>query len=324
MPRCCAGSVAASVAAQAAARRAAAARKEAQEQLEMARPPEVSVGYGGSGHVHHSPSLAMRRRCGDGAAFTPIGEGKDGASSDRSTMPTGPCAPFILAGRCINKLFDVLNSIAVQTIFYLAFVALFQLLTESLRLKEECAHASARVPSQPPGHTAHAPCTCTVHNPYSMRRPPTRACLCGVASRLPVHFDKMIADTFLDNHFDASHNNFQTIRRTADFYEWGNNVLLPGLFANAGPCTGAVGAYGSFESATDRPSETDFVDAMRRKGCNDDAWPDGDGSFHMDAPTAYSVAEIAEIFDMFDWSEGLIFKQCVCTAPPSTARVYVC
>lgn len=34
----------------------------------------------------------------------------------------------------------------------------------------------------------------------------------------------MIADTFIDNHFDSSHNTFNSIRRTADIYEWGNNV----------------------------------------------------------------------------------------------------
>ena len=73
-------------------------------------------------------------------------------------------------------------------------------------------------------------------------------------SKEEFHFDKMLADTFLDNTFDPALNTFQSIRRVADIYEWGNNVLLPGLFANAGPCAARVGATGAFASATDRPT----------------------------------------------------------------------
>lgn len=273
--------------------------------MEMARPAEVSVPYGGgcSGHVHHSPSLA-RRRHGDGAVFTPINEGsnKEGPPTDRSVH--GVCAPFILIGRIFSKCFDLLNSTAVQTLTYLAFVALFQLLTESLRLKEECAHA--RAPTHPHRPLLRPPHSRLSHAPHP---DPSASARPTPPHHASVYFDKMIADTFLDNHFDSSHNNFQSIRRVADFYEWGNNVLIPGLFANAGPCASAVGAYAAFESATDRPRETDFVAAMRTKGCNDDAWPDGEGSFHLGAPTAFSVSELTEAFDMMDWSEGLIFKQ---------------
>ena len=79
------------------------------------------------------------------------------------------------------------------------------------------------------------------------------------------HFDKMVADTFLENHFDASHNTFESIRRVADIYEWGNNVLIPGLFANAGPCGSSVGAPGHFSSATDKGAPTDLLAALRAK-----------------------------------------------------------
>ena len=48
------------------------------------------------------------------------------------------------------------------------------------------------------------------------------------------------------------------MRRTADFYEWGNTVLIPGLFSNAGPCALEVGRPGHFASATARASKTDF------------------------------------------------------------------
>ena len=56
--------------------------------------------------------------------------------------------------------------------------------------------------------------------------------------KLEFYFDKMVSDTLIENHFDSSHNIFEDIRRTADFYEWGNYVLWPpGLFGNMGPFT---------------------------------------------------------------------------------------
>ena len=44
-------------------------------------------------------------------------------------------------------------------------------------------------------------------------------------------FDKMIADTFLDNEFDALLHDFSDIRRPSDFYEWGNTGKRSGLSA---------------------------------------------------------------------------------------------
>ena len=35
-------------------------------------------------------------------------------------------------------------------------------------------------------------------------------------------FDKMIADTLVENNFDSALNTFSDIRRIADIYEWGN------------------------------------------------------------------------------------------------------
>ena len=236
MPRCRAGHVTAAVNAQRAAReRAERARAEANgyggpDTLEMARPPEVRIPLDSgwpeaTGSVHHSPGLALRRRCGDGAAFTPINERSEkDLPTDRSVSRYGVCAPVVLLFRCFGKVIDLLNSVAVQTLLYVLFVALFQLMTDTIRLKEE------------------------------------------------YHFDKFIADTFLENHFDSSHNTFQTIRRVGDIYEWGNNVLIPGLFANAGPCASAVGATAAFVSAADRPTPTNLTHAMLVKGCNDDAW----------------------------------------------------
>ena len=84
MPRCCAQSTAAITAAQACARKRAQAEAAKRAgggnhaAVEKGRPPEVAVGDGvwpdAQGRAHHSPPFALRRRCGDGAAFTPVGE----------------------------------------------------------------------------------------------------------------------------------------------------------------------------------------------------------------------------------------------------------
>ena len=106
------------------------------------------------------------------------------------------------------------------------------------------------------------------------------------------YFDKMVTDTFIENHFDSSHNTFESVRRTADIWEWGNNVLWPGFFANGGPC-----------------ADVGLVGGMPVKGCNDDVWPDGDGSFHGAGATAYTAAELARRMDQLDWTEGIIIRQ---------------
>jgi len=110
--------------------------------------------------------------------------------------------------------------------------------------------------------------------------------------KLEFYFDKMVSDTLIENHFDSSHNIFEDIRRTADFYEWGNYVLWPGLFGNMGPFTD-VG----------RPGE------MATKGVNDLAWPDGDYSFHGVGATPFSVPELVQQMDMMDWTDGVYLRQ---------------
>eukprot|EP00966_Prymnesium_polylepis_P311980 7208552-Prymnesium_polylepis.1 len=120
--------------------------------------------------------------------------------------------------------------------------------------------------------------------------------------------DKFVVDTLIENDLDASHNTFETIRRVADVYEWGNNVLWPGLFANAGPCNARVGAEGHFNSARATPP-TDLAAALAAKGCNDDVWPDGSGSYHLDGAKGFTVPELADAMDTFDWSEGLSIRQ---------------
>ena len=105
------------------------------------------------------------------------------------------------------------------------------------------------------------------------------------------YLDKAVMDRLIENHFDSSHNTFETVRRIADIYEWGNNVFWPGMFADMGPCQEHVGsnAFG--------------------KTCNDDSWPDGEGSFHMDGATPYWMSELVERMDQFDWTEGITIRQ---------------
>ena len=157
--------------------------------------------------------------------------------------PPGWCQrKFSRVWRCGGGVLWLLNTVTLQTILYFLFVAAFQLLTESLRMKEE------------------------------------------------YFFDRVIVDTFLSNHFDASHNTFESVRRVADIWEWGNNVLWPGLLGNAGPCDA--------DGVGDNP-----------KACNDDAWPDGGGPFHMREATPFSVDELVTRMDMFDWTEGIQLRQ---------------
>merc|ERR1719201_346163 len=85
-----------------------------------------------------------------------------------------------------------------------------------------------------------------------------------VRTREEFFLDKHIMDRIVENHFDSSHNTFESVRRTADIWEWGNTVLWPGLFGDMGPCTGYVGSH------------------LVPKTCVDEAWPDGEGSFHID------------------------------------------
>ena len=240
------------------------------DSLETNRPAPVAVPADapgnwpqGDGANHASPGLAIRRkRAGSGPSFTPIREDSNKSTQRSQRTPRGPVGSACMAvARVFGHISALLNSVTFQTALYIAYVMIFQLLTETLRLKEE------------------------------------------------YHFDKMIAETFIENHFDSSHNTFESMRRVADFYEWGNTVLLPGLFANAGPCAAHVGAAGHFMSYSDRTTPTDLSAAMAAKGCNDDGWPDGGGAFHLDEATPWSVSEVVEGLDIFDWSEGLVIKQ---------------
>ena len=98
------------------------------------------------------------------------------------------------------------------------------------------------------------------------------------------YFDKHVMDRLVENMFDSNHNTFNTVRRIADVYEWGNNVLIPGMFADMGPCSGSIGLANTYGV----------------KGCNDDAWPDGEGSFHMEDASPLTLDELVKRMDQFD------------------------
>ena len=133
--------------------------------------------------------------------------------------------------------------------------------------------------------------------------------------RIPTEYytHKHVMDTFVDAPFKSghAHRDFMSIRRLADIYEWGNRVLLPGLFWNTGPCSEYVGAEGGLEAKT----------------CNDEAWPDGEGSgwtgskfpinaSHPKVPvpprpgqTPFLIGDLLKRMDVMDWSEGIIIRQ---------------
>ena len=106
------------------------------------------------------------------------------------------------------------------------------------------------------------------------------------------YMDKHVMDRFIENHFDLSHNTFETVRRIADIYEWGNNVLWPGFFADMGPCNAFVG----------------LPNTHLQKSCNDDAWPDGEGPFHMQGATPLGLEEQVRRMDQLDWTEGITVR----------------
>jgi hypothetical protein len=203
----------------------------------------------------------------DGAAPAPAEE----EEPFEETRKKGPKAILL---RICNGILDFLNSTALQTTAYLIFVLVFQTLTESMRKKEE--YYFDRVRPRPPRRRAAA------------AAPPRRP-----ADPPAARPSQMITDKFIENHFDSSHNTFESVRRVADIWEWGNNVLWSGYFSDAGPCDGYVGAP---------------VGHPQFKTCMDDVWPDGEGSFHMDNPTAYTAEELAYEMDKMDWTEGVLIR----------------
>ena len=68
-------------------------------------------------------------------------------------------------------------------------------------------------------------------------------------------------------------------------------MLWPGLLGNVGP----------FEDSVGRPGE--------HVGQTGLSWSDGDGSFHGECASAYTVPELVERMDMLDWTDGVYIRQ---------------
>ena len=139
-------------------------------------------------------------------------------------------------------------------------------------------------------------------------------------------FHKQVTDMLINNHFDSSHNSFHSIRRISDIYEydpppkantshcmyrlcarWGLKVLWPGLLGNAGPCA-PTGQDLDFRSSQSMFAPSSSSVRVGLKGCVDYAWPDGAGPFHLASATPYSIDELVELTDMFDWFQGILFR----------------
>eukprot|EP00966_Prymnesium_polylepis_P304438 7033901-Prymnesium_polylepis.1 len=167
-----------------------------------------------------------------------------------SSEPARPPAPDKrgLIRKRVDSCLDLLNSTALQTVLYLIFVLVFQMILEQLRVKEEfyfdkvraesgvaCAcplgaHGTGAVAAQ---RTQKQP---RRHRGGQHRRRASarhRGARCGAPAR-PLARAQHVMDRFIENHFDSSHNTFDSVRRVADIYEWGNNVrAAPGRKKNA-------------------------------------------------------------------------------------------
>ncbi|KOO22682.1 hypothetical protein Ctob_007798, partial [Chrysochromulina tobinii] len=130
--------------------------------------------------------------------------------------------------------------------------------------------------------------------------------------RLPAEYllDKQFVDTFLEGKFDPNNQDrFVDIRRQHELWEWGNTVLWPGFLGNSDAyCVYDEG--GRFNSSVMnvstpplRPSEWDA------DSCNDDVWPDGTGVFSTDRGTAFTVKEVVDRMDAYDWTGGIAIWQ---------------
>ena len=112
--------------------------------------------------------------------------------------------------------------------------------------------------------------------------------------------DKSMNDMFFSNVFDRDLNRFPQIRRAADIYEWGNQVLWPGLLGNGGPSCANVGTASFFRSADPNPPSRDWSGI-----CNDDTYSDGEGEFGRVGATAVTVNDAARRMNQVDWTAGV-------------------
>ena len=108
------------------------------------------------------------------------------------------------------------------------------------------------------------------------------------------YLNQRIQDDFIDEQFDSSHNTFESIRRLPDVYEWGTNVLWPGLFGRFDPC----GLFGGQAS-----------ELLPNRTCNAHGFPDGEGPFHSTGNTGLTIEQLVQQMDALDWTDGIMIKQ---------------
>ena len=171
-----------------------------------------------------------------------------------------------------RAVWDQLNSRAGQTLLYTLLVVIFQMIGESLRLKEE------------------------------------------------LWLVQSYHESFFESRYDAQLNAFANIRREADVWEWGNRVLLPGLFSDSDVgCGPNIGAAGHFRSSQPEATTAGEAGAAFKGGCNDDTWPDGDGAMSRVGASAFTVPELVDRMNQMDWTDGILLKQARSRAVPSLA-----
>ena len=160
--------------------------------------------------------------------------------------------------------------------------------------------------------------------------------------------DRFISDTLIENPF-SEHvtDTFLSIRRHSDIWTWGNLVLWPGMLGNSAsnlraptpkrtpsfseantpisfvggdtpisfgcvadePACGEVGPEGIFRSGYG--SSATNLTAVKG-GCTDHVWSDGPFPLeesHATHATAWTVGELVDQMNQFDWTEGIMIQQ---------------
>ena len=221
------------------------------------------------------------------------------------------------------ELFDKDDSHTFELVEMMAIVE-----EEGRRLAEEEAAARAAPPPEPQSHTRLQKAVRLLQRSYSIAASDTVQVVlylvfCVLMQNLifsmrnveEYYLDKQFNDMVLRNPFDRDLNRFQNVRRPADIYQFGSQVLWPALLGNGGPSCEGIGESGLFHSFDpSEPSATSNYSGL----CNDDTLPDGGGYMNREGATPPTVAEVAERMNQMDWSDGVRLLQ-IRVAPTSEA-----
>ena len=203
---------------------------------------KLSVALGG---VKNLNELRSGKRKGSDTSVSDVdaGSSQTGDASDLEPMPEKEA--FSCRSR-FEKCFDL-----IQTACFAAFMALLFSYATTLRSPREYFLCEPR----PPGS-----------NPREQQQ--QQASRAGQhTSKRAVHVWCVVADKEIEDRYITNDDlEFGGITRTADIFEWGDQVLLPGLFGKMGPCSprdgfarrpaGDVGEKGWFNSAVSAWNES--------------------------------------------------------------------